>query len=74
MSKEDINQMLDKARAYYANFDPSEVTENQYFQWLQTLPANIEHDFIQKGFHHALTAIPFQAWYLKNVKGLEPDF
>lgn len=70
----DLEKQVEKAKRYYDQFDINEPSEQDWRQWLGTLPKSISNDFFEKGFSYSLKSIPFQAWYLENIKGLKPDW
>ncbi|SMO90858.1 hypothetical protein SAMN06265379_11422 [Saccharicrinis carchari] len=73
MKEKDLGQEAERAIKYYSQFDINEPTEQDWRHWLGTLPKNIAVDFFDKGFSYSLKSIPFQAWYLEEIKGVEED-
>lgn len=74
MNEKEMQLTVEKAKRYYDQFDINEPTEQEWRKWLGTLPKNIASDFYEKGFSYSLKSVPFQAWYLENIKGLKPDW
>lgn len=71
MNDKQLNEQVEKAKKYYAQFDKDEPTVHDWRKWLDSLPKNMHDDFYDKGFDYSLKALPFQAWYLSTFKGLE---
>lgn len=74
MNERELQQKVEKAKKYYDQFDINEPTVQDWRQWLGTLPKNISGDFFEKGFSYSLKSIPFQAWYLGEIKGMKQDW
>lgn len=74
MKQSTLEGQIQKAKKYYDQFDINEPTIHDWRQWLGTLPKNIASDFYEKGFSYSLKSLPFQAWYLQDIKGLKPEF
>ena len=74
MNEKKYLEKIKKAKQYYDQFDISEPTLHDWKKWLETLPKNISNDFLNKGLYHSFQSIPFQAWYLDEVKGLKRDW